>query len=272
MKKKIFWLDKSTRENISFENMSLSERIEAISHVDRFTKLDYDKEDILIMCNSATELNTRSRSCAKEPETIHWLNSFFKKDSVLYDIGANIGAYSLVAGKINDFGKIFSFEPGYSSFTSLISNININGLTNRIIPIAMAISNKNSLDYFNYLSDEAGCASNSFGETLDYLGNYFEPKYKQMIPSMTLDKVIDYIELPTMIKIDVDGIEYKIIEGAKKTLTEGKVETLLIELVDGDDERAKNVLSNLDLYGFKVHSTHPYKGISSTTNYIFVRK
>ena len=173
---------------------------------------------------------------------------------------------------INDFGKIFSFEPGYSSFTSLMSNININRLTNRIIPIAMAISNKNSLDYFNYLSVEPGCASNSFGESLDYLGNYFEPKYKQMIPSMTLDKVIDYIELPTMIKIDVDGIEYKIIEGAKKTLTEGKVETLLIELVDGDDERTENILRNLDLYGFKVHSTYPYVGTSSTTNYIFVRK
>ena len=98
MKKKIFWLDKSTRENVSFENMSLSERIEAISHVDRFTKLDYDKHDIWIMCNYDTELNTRSRSCAKEPETIQWLSSFFKKDSVLYDIGANIGAYSLVAG------------------------------------------------------------------------------------------------------------------------------------------------------------------------------
>lgn len=58
----------------------------------------------------------------------------------------------------------------------------------------------------------------------------------------------------------------------KKTLTEGKVETLLMELVDGDDKRVENILNNFDLYGFKVHSTHPYKGISSTTNYTFVRK
>jgi|APSaa5957512576_1039674.scaffolds.fasta_scaffold28984_1 FkbM family methyltransferase len=253
-------------------DMSLSERIDAISCVNKLTTLDYEEEEISIVCNSETELHTRARSCAKEPETIDWLKLYFKEDSVLYDIGANIGAYSLVAGKMNDKGLIFSFEPGYASFSSLISNININELTDRIMPISMAVSNNNSLDYFNYVTNEAGCASNSFGESIDYLGNQFVPHYKQMISSMTLDSVIDFIEPPTMIKIDVDGIEDKIIEGARKTLTEGNVETVLVELVDGDDDRAKSVLSNMELYGYKIDSVHPYKGVSSTSNYIFVKK
>ena len=91
--------------------------------LDKFTTLDYEKDKILIACNSETELSIRARSCSKEPETIDWLKSYFKEDSVLYDIGANIGAYSLVAGKMNDSGRIFSFEPGYSSFSSLIVKV-----------------------------------------------------------------------------------------------------------------------------------------------------
>ena len=89
--------------------------------------------------------------------------------------------------------------------------------------------------------------------------------------SISLDECISYFEMPQpdYIKIDVDGIEDKIVEGAKKTLTEGKLETVLIELVDGDDDRAKSVLHNMEVYGYAIESVHPYKGVSSTSNYIF---
>jgi len=253
-------------------SMSLSERIDIVSCIDKRTNLDYDEEEISIICSSETELYTRARSCSKEPETVGWLKKYFKNDSVLYDVGANVGAYSLVAAKMNNSGSIYSFEPGYASFSSLIANININKLTDRIMPISMAVSNNNSLDYFNYVTNESGCASNSFGESIDYLGNYFVPQHKQMIPSMMLDHIIDFIDSPTMIKIDVDGIEDKIVEGATKTLTEGRVETVLVELVDGEDDRAKSVLQNMEIYGYEIQSVHPYKGVSSTSNYIFIKK
>lgn len=225
-----------------------------------------------MICNSLIELNTRTKSCAKEPETIKWLIKNIQNKSVFYDIGANVGSYSFVAAKQNKNAKIFSFEPSYSTFCSLSENIILNILEKQITPVLIAITNENSLDYFHYQSIEPGSASNSFGEKLNYLNKPYVPTFSHMIPSMSLDRICDFIPSPNLIKIDVDGIENKIVEGGAKLLFSGKVKSLLIELVNGTDKRSKSVLKNMKKYGYKIESIHLYKGQSKTSNYIFTRK
>lgn len=75
-------------------------------------KLDYNKKSLYIFTENIREFETRANSCLKEPETIKWIEDNSKKCKVFYDIGANIGAYSLVAA-INGM-KVLAFEPSFA--------------------------------------------------------------------------------------------------------------------------------------------------------------
>jgi FkbM family methyltransferase len=76
----------------------------------------------------------------KEPETIAWINNFDDiSKPTFFDIGANIGVYSLYAGYRHPAFEIFPFEPVSNNFTAL-KNILINKQT-RIYPLQLALSN-----------------------------------------------------------------------------------------------------------------------------------
>ena len=89
-------------------------------------RLDYAPKRIDMHIDSAWQL-FRLGSCAKEPETIRWLESELRPGDTFYDIGANVGAYSLVAFAITaGQAKIVAFEPGFATFTVLCQNIQLN--------------------------------------------------------------------------------------------------------------------------------------------------
>ena len=60
-------------------------------------RLDYEHGRIMLEITSKNEYQTRAHSCKKEPETVKWIETHFKEHEVFFDIGANVGAYSLVA-------------------------------------------------------------------------------------------------------------------------------------------------------------------------------
>ena len=76
----------------------------------------------------------------KEPITIEWIRNFEKK-SIFYDIGANVGIYSIFSALIN-FSKVFSFEPESNNFQVLMQNIITNNLIDEIKAFQIGISNK----------------------------------------------------------------------------------------------------------------------------------
>ena len=88
----------------------------------------------------------------KEPETIEWINNFKQKD-VLYDIGANIGVFSLFASKKKI--KVLAFEPAFHNFKKLKKNIKLNKVNN-CKPHLIALSNKNYSEDFYFNSNETG--------------------------------------------------------------------------------------------------------------------
>jgi tRNA1(Val) A37 N6-methylase TrmN6 len=80
----------------------------------------------------------------KEPETIEWIDSF-EKETVFWDIGANVGVYSLYAA-LHPSVKVLSFETAASNFYILNKNIEINNLANQIFSLCIAFNKKSSLD------------------------------------------------------------------------------------------------------------------------------
>lgn len=240
-------------------------------------KLDSEKCEIFLNIESDVEYSTRLRSCAKEPEMTAWFEAFFKEGDVFYDIGANVGAYSLIAAHLFDGKvKVYAFEPGFPNFSQLSKNIYINKSGESIVPLQVALSDQTGISVFNYNNLVAGGALHALDKAVDYKGDMFEPIFKQEVISFRLDDFIRFFNIPAPnhVKVDVDGIELKILKGADKTLRRSELKTLMIEINEAMPE-AKNIIEFLENIGFFVHSKHRYGAggdsgaASGLFNYLF---
>jgi FkbM family methyltransferase len=216
-----------------------------------FQLLDYEKQAIYLSASSDAEKKTRLNSCKREPQTVEWIENL-PDESVFFDIGANTGSYSLIAGSLNKIGKlisVFSFEPHYSNYISLIENIRYNNLEEFIVPINSAVSNLNQsaklYHWDQYVPGEAGSSGHQLNREVDYQGNEFKSVGMQSIIALSLDSFCrTYQIFPTAIKIDVDGIEELIVKGMASILTQdNRIKSILIELNSGEEFISNFLLS-----------------------------
>jgi len=158
----------------------------------------------------------------KEPETLKWIDDFKKDKKVIFwDIGSNIGLYSMYAALKHSNIEINSFEPSSSNLRVLSRNISINNLVNKININQFPLTDKNKGFQLMMESDfREGGALHSFGRDLDFEGKKINTKNNYKIYGFSIDYLINNLEfsIPNYIKIDVDGLEHVILEGAKKVL------------------------------------------------------
>jgi FkbM family methyltransferase len=239
--------------------------------MNKFELLDYDKQDIFLSISSETEKNIRLTSCRREPKTVDWIENL-PDGSVFFDIGANVGSYSLIAASQNKIGRhisVYSFEPHFANYYSLVNNIRYNKLEEFIIPINIAVSNINQsaklYHWDKYLPGEAGSSGHQLNREIDYEGNAFKAEGMQSILSVSIDSFCRNYEIyPTAIKIDVDGIEELIVKGmANLILQDDRLKSILIEL---NLDCSKFITPFLINSGFSVVE-HNING-----NVLFVRK
>lgn len=140
------------------------------------------------------------------------------------------------------------------------------------------MSDKTVLDIFNYQNLTPGGALHALGEAVNHQGKDFDPVFRQPVLSYRLDDFIKCFGLPVLnhIKIDVDGIQFSILQGVEKTLSDPALRSILVELEENnkDSEKLHNLMYSK---GLIVHSMHEI--ISATDedqlykayNYIFKR-
>ena len=192
----------------------------------------------------------------QEPETIDWISTFVPRN-VFLDIGANIGLYSIWA-VISRNVQCFAFEPEALNFSILMRNIVNNQLGNKLVAYPIAVSNRPGFDEFHLTIFEPGESCHAFGEKLNYARQPIEPVISQGCYATTIDELVTkgVIPIPNYIKVDVDGIEPKVIEGAKETLKSKKLSSILIEVNDDliDD---LEMIYYIESQGFKATSAPP---------------
>ena len=203
----------------------------------------------------------------KEPETIKWLGTM-QADDVLFDIGANIGLYTVAGwarGLEANFADherfkgnlIYAFEPHFANYFCLNQNIEVNNMQG-VFSYCMALGNKNSMHSINLSDPYAGAARNN----IDFSTGAFD----QGVIEMRMDDVIriQNIPQPTHLKIDVDGYENNVWEGGKQTLYNAK--SILFEIHDNQKHIVNDLLQN----GFELKEQHKRRN-SDEHNYIFVK-
>jgi len=186
----------------------------------------------------------------KEPCTLEWIAAFQAED-VLVDVGANVGMYTVWAAATRNV-KVFAFEPESQNYALLNRNIIANGLQGRVRAYCMGLSDTQGLTDLHMTDMLIGGSNHSVGEAVDYKLEPSQFAYRQGCIVNTLDALVQSqaIPLPTHIKIDVDGIEAKVVAGASTILKNTGVRSLLIETNTNLAEHRGMVHALTDL-GFK---------------------
>ena len=260
-----------------------------ITWVNYFINLDAEKiitikgkKVLFFTPNYLTEWRVRT-FIDKEPDTIDWINNFDKKKNIIFwDIGANIGVYSIYASIIHKNKiRIFAFEPSSSNLRVLSRNIYLNKLVKKISINTLPLSNKkNQFLEMKELKFEEGLSLNTFGEKFNFEGKKFDTGNSYKILGTTIDFLIErkIMQIPDYIKIDVDGIEHLILQGGKNTLKNKKIKSVLVEVNEKFNEQKIKVNQLMNSFGFKlvrklIEKKIPVsKQFSRTYNYIYERK
>lgn len=176
---------------------------------------------------------------SKEPETIDWIKSF--GPGVFWDIGANVGLYSIYASLYVPNLKVVAFEPSVFNLDILVKNINKNKLNENIQIITNPLSKNNIIDNFFFSTFEKGGANSSFGKKIDN-----KLYYKTNSINCEILKNIYKIKEPNFVKIDVDGNELEILKSIFRVYP--NVNSFLIEVNDNKDE----IYSLMEKYDYKL--------------------
>lgn len=212
----------------------------------------------------------------KEPDTIEWIRSFAPED-VLVDIGANVGMYSIWAAKTRGT-RVYAFEPESQNFALLNKNIVANGLSGNVTAYCLALSDETGFALLHLSGFTPGASGHTYGAELDHHLRPRSAPYAQGCSSTTLDRLVSdgTLPVPTHVKIDVDGLEHKVVAGCRATLRDPRLKSIVVEINSGLEEH-RRIVEELAGLGFKyseeqVRAARRTAGPSAGVgNYVFRR-
>ena len=111
---------------------------------------------------------------------------------------------------------------------------------------------------FNESDFIEGIGSHTFGRNIDQEEKIFKPKNKYQIIGTTINFLLNnnILETPDYIKIDVDGIEHLILDGASNHLKNKKIKSIMVELNEDFKEQFNSILNIMKENNFKFVSKH----------------
>lgn len=188
----------------------------------------------------------------KETETIAFLDRFVGEGDIYYDVGANVGVFTLYAA-LKRNATVVAFEPFAPNYSLLNKNLFLNALSDRVVALNIALSDSTKLSVLNVSEFWPGKAGHSFENPLGSSQEAFTPTFKQGVIGMSLDDFIATYRppFPNHVKIDVDGNEHKVVAGMVKTLGDPRLKSVSVELNVGVHEH-KRLVEMIQAFGFSL--------------------
>jgi FkbM family methyltransferase len=178
-----------------------------------------------------------------------FLLHFLRKDDLFVDIGANIGSYTVLsAGHVG--AQTISVEPVPATFGHLVRNIGVNQVGGHVQAHNIALGAQPGFVEFTSTLDTVNHVATS------------EDKDKIKVEMRTLDGILTGRKTPALLKIDVEGFETEVINGAKGVLADKGLKAIIIELNNSgarygyDDKRIHETFLNA---GFEPYLYDPLK-------------
>jgi len=204
--------------------------------------------DITVDVRTRTDLETeRASELMEETGIIEDMLAELTADDVFYDVGANVGLYSLFAAE--RAGTVVAFEPHPSNLDSLEQNLERNGVSAKVV--RGALSDHSGETELYSAGDEAGAGTHTLAP--DQVSNR-----TITVSSYVGDELVagGTLPAPTVAKLDVQGAEYRVLKGLETALEEGSLRVIYCEL---HPEQVKKIggsvddlTSLLEKYGFEI--------------------
>jgi len=188
-----------------------------------------------------------------DSELVRKIITKLKNDFVFYDIGANTGWYTMLSSSINNDCVVHSFEPVQEHIDCLKESVFLNRKEKQVTIHEIALSDKKG---------EVQIKLAGTGSSIEE--NFLKvDKGSRKIKTDTLDNLINEIPLPDFIKIDVEGHEYKVLQGADQIIDKSKP-VLFIEICyslnndnrDFINKDFDNIFSSLNKKGYIVYKSN----------------
>jgi FkbM family methyltransferase len=206
----------------------------------------------------------------KEPATIEWLRSM-PLGSVFLDVGANVGMYTVFAAVARE-ASVFAVEPESQNYAALNLNIQLNGLDRRVLAFCAGFSDRAGLEPLYLAATHAGASCHSLGEEVGFDLKPRPAAFRQGAVAVRCDDLVaaGQLPVPAYVKIDVDGFEHKVIRGMARTLKDGRVSSLLVELNPHLPEHLES-RADLEALGFRwdpaqvrasTRTSGPFEGVA----------
>ncbi|KAF3885417.1 MULTISPECIES: FkbM family methyltransferase [Nostocales] len=192
-------------------------------------------------------------------------NIVINEGDCIFDVGANIGLFSLYVSTIQEKLKIYAFEPIPETFAVLEKNKQLHSLDNLFV-FNYGLSSENNLEKaFTFYPDMAGNSTTRPGEILveqesfpseirieDLFKDFFQDEKKIKCEVKTLSSVISELGISSieLLKIDVEGEEYEVLKGIEDS-DWSKIKQIIAEVHDknGRIEKVKKMLTS---HGFNI--------------------
>lgn len=173
----------------------------------------------------------------KEPETLEWIESI-PEGGVLWDVGANVGLYTVYAAKKRNC-RVWAFEPSVFNLELLARNIFLNGLSDLVCIVPLALSDQLGANQLRMTSTDWGRALSTFGQGFGWDGKAIRQVFEFQTLGLSMEDAIQRLATPQpdYIKMDVDGIEHLILKGGAGVLQ--NIKGILIEVNDDFHEQAE---------------------------------
>ena len=215
--------------------------------------------------NLLTDFRART-ILTKEPDTISWIDTF-PSDSVFWDIGANVGTFTIYAGEKNL--QVIAVEPSYLNLDLLTRNVISNQLSQNVTIIPFGVGESTSLKKL-YLSSKQltwGGAHNSLGLNIGFDGQPLQDPVSLNSMCFSIDDLVEMLGInsPTHIKIDVDGLEAEVLQGSTNCLKH--VKSILIEVDRDYIKQREEIIRILTNNSFKLFED--FDSSLSTSNQIW---
>jgi len=230
---------------------------------------------VKLLCGNAQERGRAKTYATKEPETLTWLRKCTEPGEVLWDVGANVGLYSLYAARLGL--EVVAFEPHIPNCARLLQNVRLNDLSHAIRVLPLCLSDGERFGGFFASSLNPGSSIHQFTDAAGggmsvRLGptTYVPVEYSYHAFASTGDRMVREwgFPEPSFIKIDVDGTEWHVLDGMKGLLGAamanqrgfesfpyaGRLKSVLMEVHDDEMGRARAFFR---AYGFEEDADYP---------------
>ncbi len=168
-----------------------------------------------------------------------------KNYTVFIDVGANMGTYTLLMQNLGL--KTISFEPSSSNYNALTINLRINNFHNNARTYSLGLSSKNSHEKFYY--DPLNTGASHMGSVSEYDHVSDQRALIDEVDLVTFDSMTNQLNLTAndavLMKIDVEGMEKDVLEGASLFIREQQKLLIVIESVHSGEAELKRILDQL---------------------------